>query len=257
MTIGIGAVNTDPDATAVAATLAAYFGGIDARNYRQAWDTYRPASRRRPLQSFAKELSTTQETQVTVQSIQHDEGGNIEADISFQSHQAGQYGPNPGETCTDWTLDYHLVPRPPSPRRGPALVPDRQGDIHRTGTYLVLRRLRLAILAAALVAAPSGCAAHRAGTRSRPGATPAAGHRQAGPRPAPASARPARGPGRRLPPDAARPRCSAPGASSAARPSSSSCPSRKTPCSRCGPWSAEGAGGIILFGSDAPSAPAR
>ena len=43
MTIGIGAVNTDPDATDVAATLAAYFGGINSRNYRQAWETYTPA----------------------------------------------------------------------------------------------------------------------------------------------------------------------------------------------------------------------
>src|SRR5580704_12529345 len=40
MTIGIAAVSTDPDASGVAATLAAYFGGIDARNYKQAWDTY-------------------------------------------------------------------------------------------------------------------------------------------------------------------------------------------------------------------------
>ena len=22
----------------------------------------------------------------------------------------GQYGVNPGETCTNWTIDYHLVP---------------------------------------------------------------------------------------------------------------------------------------------------
>ena len=43
-------------------------------------------------------------------SIQHDANGDISADVSFQSHQAGQYGVNPGETCTNWTIDYHLVP---------------------------------------------------------------------------------------------------------------------------------------------------
>jgi eukaryotic-like serine/threonine-protein kinase len=111
MAIGISAVNTDPDATAVADTLAAYFGAIDNRNYRKAWDTYSAGEQAVvPYGAFANQLSTTQDTQVTVQSIQHDDGGNLEADISFQSQQAGQDGPSPGETCTDWTLDYHLVP---------------------------------------------------------------------------------------------------------------------------------------------------
>ena len=111
MTIGISAVNTDPDATAVAATLAAYFGAIDNRNYRDAWDIYTADEQAIVhYDAWASNLSTTQDTQVTVQSIQHDGGGNLEADISFQSQQAGQDGPNPGETCTDWTLDYHLVP---------------------------------------------------------------------------------------------------------------------------------------------------
>src|SRR5579863_3338571 len=110
ITIGIGAVNTDQDATDVATTLAAYFGGIDMRNYQQAWDTYTPALQAAdPYQPWASALKTTQDSQVTVQSIQHEGNGNIDADVSFQSHQAGQYGPNPGETCTNWTLDYQLA----------------------------------------------------------------------------------------------------------------------------------------------------
>jgi len=109
--ITIGAVNTDPDATAVAATLAAYFGGIDTQNYRQAWDVYTAALQAAvPFQPFATNLSTSQDGQVVVQSIQHDANGDIEAEVSFQSHQAGQYGPNPGETCTNWSLDYDMVP---------------------------------------------------------------------------------------------------------------------------------------------------
>jgi hypothetical protein len=111
MTISIAAVNTNPDATAVAATLASYFGGIDARNYRQAWDAYSPELQGHiPFQPFTQALSTSQDNQVVVQSIQDDAGGDIDADVSFRSHQAGRYGPNQGETCTDWSLDYHLVP---------------------------------------------------------------------------------------------------------------------------------------------------
>lgn len=111
VTIGIGAVNTDPDAAAVAATLAAYFGGIDTRNYTQAWDAFTAALQAAiPFQSWSGALSTSQDSQMAVQSIQHDANGLIDADVSFKSHQAAQYGPNPGETCTDWSLDYQFVP---------------------------------------------------------------------------------------------------------------------------------------------------
>jgi hypothetical protein len=111
VTVEIGSVSNDPDATSVAETLAAYFGGINSRNYRDAWDTYTAAEQANvPYDAFASNESTTQDKQITVQSIQHDSGGNLEADVSFQTRQAGQFGPNPGETCTNWTLDYHLVP---------------------------------------------------------------------------------------------------------------------------------------------------
>jgi hypothetical protein len=111
VTIGISAVNNDPEVTTVAATLATYFGGIDSRNYKQAWDTYTSKLQSAvPFQQFSNNLQTSQDSQVAVESIQHDANGNTEADVSFQSHQAGQYGPNQGETCTNWSLDYHLVP---------------------------------------------------------------------------------------------------------------------------------------------------
>jgi hypothetical protein len=109
--VGIGAVDADPAATAVAATLATYFGGINIKKYTQAWDAYTGALQAAiGFQSFAAAVSTSQDSQVVVQGIKHDASGNIEARVSFQSHQAGQYGPSKGETCTNWSLDYHLVP---------------------------------------------------------------------------------------------------------------------------------------------------
>jgi eukaryotic-like serine/threonine-protein kinase len=111
VTIGIGAVNTDPDAITVADTLAAYFGGINTRNYTQAWDTFTPSMQAgSSLQSFSTEDSTSRDSQVMVQSLQHGANGDIDAEVTFQSHQAGQYGPTPGQTCTNWSLDYQLVP---------------------------------------------------------------------------------------------------------------------------------------------------
>jgi len=111
MTIDISAVNADPDATAVATTMAAYFGGINDQDYRGAWDTFTPAEQvsNGSYGSWAQSVSTSHDSQVTVQSIQDDGGGNLEANVDFQSQQAGQYGPNPGETCTNWALDYHLA----------------------------------------------------------------------------------------------------------------------------------------------------
>jgi len=111
VTIGISAVSNDPDATTVAATLATYFGGIDSQNYRQAWDTYTSSLQASvPYQPFADADQTSRDSQISADSIQHGPNGNLEVDVSFRSQQAGQYGPNPGETCTNWTLDYHLVP---------------------------------------------------------------------------------------------------------------------------------------------------
>jgi hypothetical protein len=84
MTIRISAVNTDPDATGVAATFAAYFGGIDSRNYMQAWDTYTPALQAAiPFQPWSSGLSTTRDGQVVVQSIQHNPNGDMTARVTF------------------------------------------------------------------------------------------------------------------------------------------------------------------------------
>jgi hypothetical protein len=133
VTIGISAVNADPDAMDVAATLAAYFGGIDARNYKQAWDTYTSALQAAvSLQRFSSELRTSQDTQIVVQSIRHDSNGDLDVKVGFQSHQAGQYGPDPGQTCTNWSLDYRLVASPsaqPSAAASPPYLISTVADV--------------------------------------------------------------------------------------------------------------------------------
>lgn len=111
VTIGIGAVNTDADAVNVARTLAAYFGGINTRNYTQAWNTLTPSMKvGLSLQYFSSQESTSRDSQVVVHSLHHDSNGDIGAEVTFQSHQAGQYGPDLGDTCDNWSLDYELVP---------------------------------------------------------------------------------------------------------------------------------------------------
>jgi hypothetical protein len=111
LTIGIGAVNTDPNVTHVATVIGDYFAGIDAQNYQQAWDLYTPAQQGAiPFQPWSSALSTTQDSQIVMHSIQHDPSADVDVTVFFSSQQAPQYGPNQGETCTNWSLDYQLVP---------------------------------------------------------------------------------------------------------------------------------------------------
>lgn len=121
--VDISAINTDPKAAAVASTIGAYFGGIDSRNYSRAWNTFAPALQAKiPYQPWSSSLSTTRDTRVVLQNIRHDRHGVIDATVSFRSHQAPQNGPIPGETCTDWSLDYRLAPAPAGPASLPYLI---------------------------------------------------------------------------------------------------------------------------------------
>jgi hypothetical protein len=109
--VGISAVNTNANATAVAQTLGSYFGGINAQNYTQAYNTFTPSLQASiPYQNWSSGLTTTRDTAVVVQSIQHHPNGAVNVTVSFRSHQSPQYGPVAGDTCDNWLLDYRLVP---------------------------------------------------------------------------------------------------------------------------------------------------
>jgi serine/threonine protein kinase len=112
VTIGVSSVASDPDVTSVADTLATYFGGIDSQNYSQAWDVYTTSLQAKvPFQAFSQNDSTTDDTQISVERIQQNAAGELDATVSFQSTQAAQYAyATSGETCTDWSIDYQLLP---------------------------------------------------------------------------------------------------------------------------------------------------
>ena len=115
--VNISAVNSDAAATAVAQTLGTYFGGIDAQNYTQAYNTFAPSLQASlAYQNWSSGLTTSKDTSVVVQSIQRHPNGDVNATVSFRSHQAPQYGPVTGDTCDNWLLEYRLVPSgSPSP----------------------------------------------------------------------------------------------------------------------------------------------
>ncbi|PZS22314.1 MAG: hypothetical protein DLM54_03150 [Acidimicrobiales bacterium] len=104
-------MSSDPATTQVADTLGMYFGGIDASDFARAFAALTPASRASvPYPRFVSGVQTSQDTQVVIQSITTNADGSLDATVTFVSNQDPSHGPSPGETCTDWSLDYTLAP---------------------------------------------------------------------------------------------------------------------------------------------------
>jgi hypothetical protein len=113
--VATGAVASDPLSGKVALTFETYFGGINSHEYQRAYSTF--SAQYGSIQSesaFAAAHATSSNTGVTVTSITQNGDGSLTVDLAFTSHQAPNDGPNPGETCTNWTLAYLLDPAPPS-----------------------------------------------------------------------------------------------------------------------------------------------
>lgn len=110
--VNVGAVATDPEAPAVAAVLDRYFTAIDTRNWDAAFATFTSSlqsSLGSPAALSAADTTST-DSRVRVLSVTRNADGSIDVGVDFRSHQAAGYGPVAGQTCTDWTLDYRLVP---------------------------------------------------------------------------------------------------------------------------------------------------
>jgi len=119
-TAALGSVNAaqvagQPGAAAAQAVLQQYFEGIDSNLWASALATFTPSLRASDFPSGASALAkadgSTEDTQVTITSLQPGTGGSVVADVTFQSMQDAADGPVPGQTCTEWDLAYHLVPQ--------------------------------------------------------------------------------------------------------------------------------------------------
>jgi hypothetical protein len=96
----------------VAQTFATYFGGINDRKWAQAYGAYSPGYQQDvSLASFESVDGTSSDENIVVTSIDEGTGGTLSVGVDFTSHQAAANGPS-GETCTQWTLTYVLVPSP-------------------------------------------------------------------------------------------------------------------------------------------------
>lgn len=110
--VNVEAVAKDPEAAAVATVLDRYFRAIDTRNWNAAFATFTSSlqsSLGSPTALSAADTTST-DSRIRVLSVTRNASGAIDVGVDFRSHQAPGYGPVPGQTCTDWTLSYRLVP---------------------------------------------------------------------------------------------------------------------------------------------------
>lgn len=109
--IDTSALDGNALAAQVGATLQAYFGGINSKNFGAAYAVLSPANQSRlSFTNFMNGSATSTDSAITVQSLQRNGDGSVVAVVAFTSQQDPAHGPRPGETCTVWLLAYHLVP---------------------------------------------------------------------------------------------------------------------------------------------------
>lgn len=106
---GGGAGSAQPG-SGITATLSAYFGAIDARNYQVAWSVLSAANQAaNPYAQFAAGLSSTTIQNVYLHGIAAgSQPGTYIAAVTFRSHQDPSQAPNHRDSCDDWTLDYTM-----------------------------------------------------------------------------------------------------------------------------------------------------
>jgi Protein of unknown function (DUF2510) len=109
--VDISAVAGAPAAAGVATSFAAYFEGINARDFATAFAVLSPVYRSRggglTVDRWSAGLSTTQDTDVRLTRITATAAGATQATVSFTSRQAARDGYQQ-ETCTRWLIDYTL-----------------------------------------------------------------------------------------------------------------------------------------------------
>jgi hypothetical protein len=97
----------------VALTFETYFGGINSQNWNQMYSAYSPAFQQNNTQSgLVSGLQTSTDQPAALASITPQGDGSIIATVNFTSHQSAADGPNPGDTCDNWSIDYRLVTSP-------------------------------------------------------------------------------------------------------------------------------------------------
>lgn len=106
----VSATTAGPTTELVRDVLFDYFDGVNTGDYERA---YRQLSEERrnliSFERFEEEFRTSFVSDVVVLAIS-EEGDDVLADTTFTSHQAPEFGPEPGQICTYWTNRFWFIP---------------------------------------------------------------------------------------------------------------------------------------------------
>jgi hypothetical protein len=117
--VDVRAVTADPHVLAVGTLFDRYFSGINTKQYEQVLVLFDPSGFLDPtdpaqVEAFTTGVSTTTDSLVVLRSMAEDaaQEGDLDARLTFQSHQAAGFGPpgSPEEICTNWDITYQLRP---------------------------------------------------------------------------------------------------------------------------------------------------
>lgn len=109
VTIG-PAASQDPDASLVAAFVGQYFSAINAHDYQAYLSLLSPQAQQGLTQEqFDRGYRSTADSAETLVNISTAANGDLEAAVTFTSHQNPADSPDKTESCTDWKISLFLT----------------------------------------------------------------------------------------------------------------------------------------------------
>ena len=99
----------DPLTLEVTTFFTDYFTAINDSDYERVWTMMSPQVRPDDAEQLAESLSSTIDFGMEVHAVERASDDTVRAHVSFISTQAPDQGPQ-GQTCTEWNMDYTLVP---------------------------------------------------------------------------------------------------------------------------------------------------
>jgi serine-type D-Ala-D-Ala carboxypeptidase/endopeptidase (penicillin-binding protein 4) len=110
--VGVGAgVGSNAAEPAVQTTLSRYFQGINTHNYAEYQSAHNPKEQAtEPESAFDSGYGSTEDSGMTLISLQSTAGGGESATVTFTSRQAAGSSID-GSACNNWRVTYFLVPQ--------------------------------------------------------------------------------------------------------------------------------------------------
>lgn len=101
--------SSHPSAPEVGRVLSEHGEGINTSNYQAAYAVLTPEMQARlgPVEAWSSGLKTTLWQQVAISDVAGDETGLV-AEVVLRTTQNAEDGPEGGQTCSDWRLNYTL-----------------------------------------------------------------------------------------------------------------------------------------------------